>query len=150
MNQTIVIAADHAAYKLKQYLVTVLTAQGHTVIDLGTNTEESVNYPDYAQSLARYVLEHNCKGILICGTGIGMSIAANRFKGIRAALCHSVDYAKLSREHNDANVLVLGARFTTETEALNITNTWLSTEFLAGRHAERLKLIDANNVKIIG
>ncbi len=142
MKKLIAIAADHAAFQLKEQLVTVLKANGFEVKDLGCHSKESVHYPLYAQELARYVLTNDCRGILICGTGIGMSIAANRFKGIRAALCHSVDYAKLSREHNNSNVLVLGARFTSLEEAKAITDAWLNTEFLGGRHQERLVLID--------
>jgi len=141
MNKTIAIAADHAAYKFKQQLAEALSSQGYTVVDLGCNSEESVNYPDYANATARYVLEHNCRGILICGSGIGMSIAANRHNGIRAALCHSVEYARLSREHNDANILCLGARFLTIDEAKAITDTWLNTQFAGGRHQLRVDLL---------
>ncbi len=142
MKKLIAIAADHAAYQLKEQLVSLLKENGYQVEDLGCHSEESVHYPLYAQELARFVLANDCLGILVCGTGIGMSISANRFKGIRAALCHSVDYAKLSREHNNSNVLVLGARFTSLEEAKAITDTWLNTEFLGARHGDRIKLIE--------
>ncbi len=142
MKKLIAIAADHAAYQLKEQLVLALKNNGYQVEDLGCHSEESVHYPNYAQALAKYVLANDCCGILICGTGIGMSISANRFKGIRAALCHCQEYAKLSREHNNSNVLVLGARFTSLEEAKAITNIWLNTEFLGGRHEERIKLIE--------
>ncbi len=138
----IVIAADHAAYELKANLIKYLNDKGYQVENLGTDTADSVNYPDYAHRVAKRVLETGARGILICGSGIGMSIAANRHPGIRAALCHSLDYAKLSREHNDSNVLVLGARFTDEGLAQQILDTWLNTEFAGGRHADRVKLIE--------
>lgn len=142
MVNEIVIASDHAAFELKEFLKQSLKTQGYKVTDLGCNSTESVNYPDYAHKVANYVLEHNCYGILICGSGIGMSIAANRHKGIRAALCHSIEYAKLSREHNDANVLVLGARFLSNELAQEITETWLKTEFAGARHKTRVDLIE--------
>ena len=138
--QTIVIASDHAGFKLKEELKQYL--RNYKVIDLGCNSDESVNYPDYAHTVAAYVLEHSCRGILICGSGIGMSIAANRHQGIRAALCPNPDYAKLSREHNDSNILVLGSRFLSVPEAIAILDTWLQTEFLGERHQTRVKLID--------
>ncbi len=143
-SKTIFIAADHAAYELKNHLVKYLSDQGYQVENLGTNNADSVNYPNYAHQLSKLVLEQAARGILLCGSGIGMSIAANRHPGIRAALCHSPDYAKLSREHNDSNVLVLGARFTNQQLAQEIVDTWLGTEFAGGRHADRLKLIDNN------
>lgn len=142
MASEIVIASDHAAFEQKEFLKKTLETKGFRVKDLGCYSSESVNYPDYAHQLAKYVLENKCRGVLICGSGIGMSIAANRHKGIRAALCHSVEYAKLSREHNDANVLVLGARFATNDLIQEITDAWLKTEFAGGRHQTRVDLIE--------
>lgn len=137
---TLIIASDHAGFGLKSTLSLYLKSKEFDLVDLGCNSsEESVDYPDYAHRLALKVLETGSPGILICGTGIGMSIAANRHSGVRAALCHSEEYAKLSREHNDSNILCLGARFLTEPEALGITDIWLSTDFLAGRHSIRVE-----------
>ena len=112
-GQKIVIASDHAGFDFKASLKDTLAGQGYEVIDLGTNGPESVDYPDYAAALAGAIREGRAeRGVLICGTGIGISIAANRHPGIRAALCHDTTGARLSRQHNDANVLVLGARVT--------------------------------------
>lgn len=135
----IVIASDHAGFGLKTALALYLKSQGLEVLDLGCHSLDSVDYPDYAHQAALKVLELNAKGILICGTGIGMSIAANRHSGIRAALCHSEEYARLSREHNDANIICLGARFITESEALGIIDLWLQTKFAADRHLRRVE-----------
>ncbi len=134
--QEIVIAADHAGFILKQKIIDYLIQKGYQVIDLGCGSEEAVDYPDYAQKLAKEVREN--RGILVCGSGIGMSIAANRFSHIRAALCGDVLMAQLAREHNDANILVMGARVTTTEMALNCVNVFLTTEFKAGRHKERV------------
>ncbi len=142
MPEEIVIASDHAGYDLKELIKKYLIESNFKVKDLGCNSHDSVNYPDYAHQLAKYVLANQCRGILICGSGIGMSIAANRHKGIRAALCTSVDYAKLSRQHNDANVLILGARFIDQELAQNITDIWLNTAFEGGRHQQRVDLIE--------
>lgn len=142
MPEEIIIASDHAGYDLKGFVKNYLVEHGFKVKDLGCNSHDSVNYPDYAHQMARAVLANHSRGILICGSGIGMSIAANRHKGIRAALCTSVEYAKLSRQHNDANVLVMGARFTNEKLAQEILDTWLKTQFEGGRHQTRVELID--------
>lgn len=137
----IFIASDHAGYELKELLKSDLSSSD--LIDLGCDSNNSVNYPDFAHKISKEVLKDNSfKGILICGSGIGMSITANRYKGIRAALCFNEDLAKLSREHNDANILVLGARFIDDIQAKNIVNTWLQTKFEGGRHEKRLELID--------
>ncbi|NCX95810.1 MAG: RpiB/LacA/LacB family sugar-phosphate isomerase, partial [Chitinophagia bacterium] len=120
-NQKVLIAADHAGYELKQYLVEKLTEQGYILVDFGTNAPDSVDYPDYAHKVAQAVLHEEAGiAILVCGSGIGMSIVANRYKGIRAALCHSEELAYLARTHNHANILCLAARFTSPTDALQI------------------------------
>ncbi len=140
---SVALASDHAAFELKNQLIERLQAWGYTTTDLGTNSTQSVDYPLYAGRLTRYILQHKAsKGILLCGTGIGMSICANRFPGIRAALCTSAYMAAMARAHNDANVLCLGSRVIGEGEAENILDTFLKTKFLAGRHARRLEGID--------
>lgn len=139
----IALAADHAGYEFKDALASYLREKGYDVIDLGTNSPDSVDYPVYAKKLCSSVLSGECeKGILVCGTGIGMSIAANRHKGIRAALCTIPEYARLAREHNNANVLCLGARFVGFDEAVKITDVFLNTEFLGGRHQNRVNQLD--------
>jgi ribose 5-phosphate isomerase B len=140
MKKQIVIACDHAGFGLKEYLIKQL--QGYEIIDLGTNSADSVDYPDYAHQLASIVVSKHIQGILICGSGIGMSMAVNKHKDIRGALCFNPEMAKLSREHNDANVLILGARFTNENNALDILKTWLGTEFSGGRHQKRVQGIN--------
>ena len=140
MSRKIIIAADHAGYERKSEIIDYLTKQGNEVKDLGTHNHESVNYPQYAQNLANF-MENNQQyiGILICGSGIGMSIAVNRFKHIRAALCTNVEMAQLSRFHNDANILVLGARILSKESSLEILEVFLKSKFLAGRHELRVK-----------
>ena len=135
----IFIACDHAAFSAKRELVAYLKRNFH-VEDLGTHSSDSCHYPHFAIELVKKVLQENKKGILMCGSGIGMSMAANRFKGIRAALCHSSREAKLSREHNDANILCLGAVISPLTDMIRITETWLTTHFCGGRHSERLAI----------
>jgi len=137
----IAIASDHAGVDLKSEIVSLLKSRGIEVTDMGPSSNDSVDYPDYAQKVAEKVSLGEAKGILICGTGIGMSIAANKFKGVRAALAHSVETAKMSREHNDSNILVLGARVLSETLAKEIVEAWLDTPFEGGRHQRRLDKI---------
>ena len=136
----IVMASDHAACELKAYLREALLAQGYEIIDHGAeNAAQSVDYPDKAYLLAKSLKKKEADvGILLCGSGIGMSIAVNRYAHIRGALVHSLEYAKLSRQHNDANVLVLGGRFLNPEEALEITNTFLTTDFEGDRHVKRV------------
>lgn len=136
----IVMASDHAACELKSYLKEALTLQGYEIVDYGTDSEtQSVDYPDKAYLLAKSLKKEEADiGILLCGSGIGMSIAVNRYNHIRAALVHSIEYAKLARQHNNANVLVLGGRFLKPQEALEITNTFLTTDFEGDRHARRV------------
>ncbi len=136
----ILIASDHAGFDLKKSLITNLQTLGYQIIDLGcNNAQDSVDYPDCANKLcAEIIAEKSSRGILICGSGVGISIAANRFKPIRAALCVNEEMAKLSRQHNDANVICLGARLTDSTVALNAVKTFLTTEFEGGRHERRV------------
>lgn len=138
--RTIAIASDHAGYEMKDQIVATLQAAGHTVIDLGTNGPASVDYPDYAGAVAAAVTGGQAdRGVLICGSGIGISIAANRHKGIRAALVHDVTTARLSRQHNDANVVVFGARIIGPDLAKDIVETFLATGFDGGeRHDRRI------------
>ncbi len=139
----IAIANDHAGVDYKNLLVRHLTDKGYEVINLGTDTALSVDYPDYAEKVAKAVQEKNADlGILICGTGIGMSIAANKFKGIRAALCGDCYSAELTRKHNDANVLCLGARVLGSDLMIKIADTFLSASFEGGKHAVRLGKIE--------
>jgi len=133
---SIFIASDHAGFELKEYLKNYFNFS-----DLGTYENSSCDYPIFAQKMCNQIKEGD-KGILICGTGVGMSIAANRFKHVRAALCFNEEMAILSRQHNDANVLVLGARIISAEIARNCVEKFLSTDFEGGRHQRRLDLID--------
>lgn len=137
--KAVCIAADHAGRPLKAELARAIAAAGHRVIDLGTSSEESVDYPDYAEAVARAIERGEAEqGVLICGSGIGMSIAANRHREIRAALCRDVESARLARQHNDANVLVLGGRMIATDEARACLDAFLTTPFEGGRHARRV------------
>ena len=140
----IAIGCDHSALELKKALMDRLDERGEEYQDFGTYTEESCDYPDYAKKVCHAILDGQCdKGILICGTGIGISIAANRFKGIRAALCGDCFSAKATREHNDANILALGARVVGPGLACQILDTFLDTPFSEGpRHKQRIEKID--------
>jgi ribose 5-phosphate isomerase B len=138
----VAIASDHAGYELKENLAKYLRAKHITVKDFGTYNTDSVDYPDYARVVAKAVAgKHQKYGILICGTGIGMSMAANKVKGIRAALCHNVYTAAMARMHNDANVLAIGARVIKPSMAKKIADTFISTPFEGGRHKRRVKKI---------
>lgn len=138
----ILIASDHAGYALKEKLKLYLGKKGLKVKDLGTDSEESCDYPLFAANLAASVSNKKFKrGILICKTGIGNSIVANRFPGVSASLCYNVEAAKLTREHNDSNVLVLGSAWTDEFLAKKILDVWLNTKFAGGRHRRRLNQI---------
>ena len=137
----IFIATDHAAFEAKEALKAALAL--HNLVDLGTYSAESVHYPEYAQKLAREVLAHpGSRGILLCGSGIGVSIAANRFKGIRAALCRDVDDAEMCRRHNDANVICLAGRKTPVKDLIPMVEKFLSTAFEGGRHQTRVEMIE--------
>jgi len=133
------IGSDHGGFVLKQLLIPFLQEQGHDVSDAGAYSTKSVDYPDFAELVCNEVISGTADaGILICGTGIGMSIAANRYRDIRAALCHESYTARMSREHNNANVLCLGERVIGQEIALDIVREWVTTEFAGGRHQRRL------------
>ncbi len=143
MPETIPIAADHAGFPLKGRLVAELRNLGYNPLDLGTDSPDSVDYPDYAHVVAERVARgENARGVLLCGTGLGMSYAANRHHGVRAAVAWSPEIARLAREHGDANVLVLPARFLEDEEAAAILKEWLETPFSGGRHARRIAKIE--------
>lgn len=140
---TYYIGADHAGIDIKEYVKKIFEKLGHEVIDLGPFDKDRVDYPDFAQKVCEEVLSNeNSKGILICGTGIGMSMAANKFDGIRAALCHNEYSATMAREHNDANILCLGERVSGEGVVQAIINAWNSNEFAGGRHTGRVDKIN--------
>ena len=139
----IAIGSDHAGFDLKSEILSFLCMEGCDIQDMGTFAPDSVDYPDYAHLVVREMLEGRADlGILICGTGIGMSITANRYPGIRAALCTDAFMARLSREHNDANVLCLGARVVGVGLALDIVNAWINASFAGGRHQRRVEKIE--------
>jgi ribose 5-phosphate isomerase B len=138
-ERTAAIAADHAGFALKAVLGRVLETEGFTVLDFGTNGPDSVDYPDFAHLACAAIESGQARlGVLVCGTGIGMSIAANRHAGIRCALLHDVTGARLTRAHNDANVLAMGARLIGEEVAIDILRTFLATPYEGGRHDRRL------------
>jgi len=135
----IAVGADHAGFALKQHLDQWLAAEGHRVLDVGTHSSDSVDYPDFAAAVAHAVSAGEAeRGLLVCGTGIGMAIAANKVPGIRAGVCADVETACLSRQHNDLNVLALAGRATSEDGAVAIVRAWLETPFEGGRHERRL------------
>jgi ribose 5-phosphate isomerase B len=138
-SRTVALGADHAGAAMKQALKEDLVRKGYDVLDLGTHGEESVDYPDFADAVSRAVSEGRAeRGVLVCGTGIGMSMAANRHKGVRAAVCTCSEGARLARAHNDANVLCLGARLTSEYVARQCLDVFLEAAFEGGRHARRV------------
>ena len=138
----IVIASDHAGYSLKEYVKNFLNTKKLKIVDLGTNSTESVDYPDYAHKLSRIIKKNpNTKGVLICGSGQGMIMSANKHKNIRAALCYNVKSTKLSRLHNDANVITLGSRLISKKNAVNYLSIFLKTKFEGGRHKKRIRKI---------
>ena len=137
----VAIGCDHGGFDLKENVKSVLKELGHEIDDQGCDSSESVDYPNFAKSVSFLVKEGKCeRGILICGTGIGMSMAANRIPGIRAALCHEMFTARMSREHNDANILCIGARVIGPGLAVEIVRTWMTTDFAGGRHQRRIDL----------
>lgn len=145
LKRTLYIGSDHRGFQLKAHLINFLKNHLYEVIDEGTaSQEEKVDYPDFAHKVAKQVASSGGQnfGILICYTGIGMSIAANKTKGVRAALCHDIESATLARKHNDANILVLGSRNLPENTAVEIVKNFLATKFEEGRHAERVNKID--------
>jgi len=140
----IAFGADHAGFELKDKLLQFVEGLGHEAVDLGTTTAASVDYPDYATAVARAVTEERAQlGILVCGTGLGMAITANKIRGVRAVTCGESFSARMAREHNDANVLAVGARVIGLGLASEVVQTFLETEFAAGRHGPRVDLIRA-------
>ena len=138
------LGADHAGFPLKEDLKAWLIDHGYDVVDLGTQSTESVDYPDYAAAVGSAVVAGKATcGVLVCGTGIGMAMAANKLAGVRAAACTDAFGARMSREHNDANILALGARVTAREAAIEILETWLGAKFQEGRHARRVDKIVA-------
>ncbi len=139
----IAIGSDHAGFVLKEKVKVFLKGAGHQPLDVGTKNEESVDYPDFAHKVARTIQRGDAlRGILICGTGIGMSMCANRHAGVRAAQVYNRETAEMSRRHNNSNVLCMGARLLSEETALELAGLWLETPFDGGRHDRRVKKID--------
>lgn len=139
----IAIGSDHGGYVLKEKIKVLLQEENYEFEDFGCYSEDSVDYPEYARKVAHNVADATFdKGILICGTGIGISIAANKVKGIRASLVHDLESAALTRQHNDSNILAMGGRIVDHDLALEITKVWLSTEFEGGRHLRRVNSIE--------
>lgn len=148
MSEKIAIAADHAGFHLKTLLVAYLKAKGFDILDLGTHSEERVDYPDYGYAMAEEIKKGAVKrGIAICGSGIGISIALNRYAEVRAALCHDMNTAQLARAHNDANVLALGSRIINEETAVACLDAFLSTPFEGGRHGGRVDKLGICGIK---
>ncbi len=142
MAEKIIIGSDHGGFRLKNDIIAHLKDKGYEVVDKGCETEESCDYPPIAQTVAKSVLSDNVRGILVCGTGIGMSISANRFEGIRASLCSDTFSARMTRMHNNSNILCLGQRVLGAGLALDIVDIWLDTEFEGGRHQRRIDMIE--------
>lgn len=139
----IAVASDHGGFALKESIKSYLNEEGHEIVDLGTYSEESVDYPQYGKHCAELVVSGEAdRGIVVCGTGIGISIAANKVKGARCGLCTSVEMATLTRQHNDANLLALGGRTTDLATAIEIVSAFLNTEFEGGRHQRRVDMLD--------
>lgn len=141
-NMKIIIGSDHGGYSLKNLIIAHLEQQGVEVQDMGCYSEDSCDYPVIAKEVAKEVLLTKNRGILICGTGIGMSMAANKFKGIRASLCGDTYSARMTRKHNDSNVLCLGERVIGPGLAFDIVDIWLVTEFEGGRHKNRINMLE--------
>ena len=139
----IAVASDHGGFKLKEEVKAHLLERGLEILDLGTHNEDSVDYPAYGKACGEAVVSGQADvGIVVCGTGIGISIAANKVKGVRCGLCTSVEMATLTKQHNNANVLALGGRTTETGLAMQIVDAWLDTEFEGGRHQRRVDMLD--------
>ena len=139
----LVVGSDHAAYELKEAIKEKLISEGHEVIDVGCDSTESVDYPKYGHAVGRTVASGEAeRGIAVCGSGIGISIACNKVPGIRAALCTSVEMAEMCRRHNNANVVCMGARMISQELAFDIIDTWMTTEFEGGKHLRRINEIE--------
>jgi ribose 5-phosphate isomerase B len=142
-NETIALGSDHAGYELKEKVKGILQSLGYKVLDFGANSKDSVDYPDFGLAVAKAVVSGRAdRGIAICWTGNGMTIAANKVKGIRAALCLNKDMAFYARSHNDSNVMTMSQKYTADLEVEAIVKTWLETSFEGGRHERRLKKIE--------
>jgi ribose 5-phosphate isomerase B len=140
----VALGSDHAGFELKERIARRLAELGHEIVDCGTHSTESVDYPDFAGAVARKVADGTCeRGILACGTGIGVAMAAGKVKGVRAATVHDRFTAQMSREHNDSNVLCLGARVLDPRHALELAELWITVPFAGGRHERRVRKIDA-------
>ena len=140
--EKIIIGSDHGGYNLKNQIIEHFTKMGYAFDDRGCFSTESCDYPVIAKDVVKEVLKTSGRGILVCGTGIGMSMVANRFDGIRASLCSDTYSARLTRMHNDSNILALGADYTDTSKAIRIVRMWIATEFEGGRHQERIQIID--------
>ena len=141
-GKSIILASDHAGFKLKEVIKNFLIKKRNKVLDLGTKNTEPVDYPDFAHKLSKKMKKSNNQfGILVCGSGIGMDITANKHKNIRAALCYNIKSTKLSRQHNNANVMAIGARLTKKNVVLKCVSTFMKTDFEGGRHQRRVKKI---------
>ena len=140
-TKTIVLASDHAGYELKEVIKKFLLKKRKKVLDLGTKNKNSVDYPDFAHNLSKKINKKNKFGILVCGSGIGMDMAANKHKNIRAALCYNVKATKLSRQHNDANVMAIGSRLIKKHVAIKCVSAFINTSFEGGRHIKRINKI---------
>jgi len=142
MGIKVAIGSDHRGFEIKKVMISLLESSGNEAQDMGPFSEASADYPEFASKVASAVESNSCdRGVLICGSGIGMSIAANKFKGVRATLCHDLNTAEMCRRHNDSNILVLGEALGAEL-SLNMLKVWLSTPFEGGRHQDRLDLIN--------
>ena len=142
MDKLIPIGADHAGFELKAKVIALVESLGYTVKDFGCYSEDSIDYPDFGHPVASMVEENkDMLGILICGSGNGINMTANKHQGVRSALCWKLELAQLAREHNNANIIALPARFVSEEEALEMVNVFLSTEFEGGRHERRVNKI---------
>ena len=137
------IGSDHAGYEVKQKISSFLLNKGYSVNDVGCYSNDSVDYPEFGHNVGRDIISGaSDRGVVVCGSGIGISIAANKIKGIRAALCFTEEHAKMSRLHNDSNILAIGARMTGGDDILNIVEVWLNTDFEGGRHQMRIEKIE--------
>ena len=143
MKTKISIGSDHAGYEAKQKIIKFLLSKDYDVFDEGCHSNDSVDYPEFGHRVGRKVTSGEAdRGIVVCGSGIGISIAANKIKGVRASLCFSKDHAKMSRLHNNSNILALGARMDARDEILDILDVWLNTDFEGGRHQRRIEKIE--------
>jgi len=144
MNKKIAIGSDHAGFQLKQTLINYLQQQGWELIDFGCPSEESIDYPDYAHPVSEYVEQNKTLGVLICGSGNGISMSANKHQGVRSAICWNKEIAALARQHNNANILTLPARFISVELGIKIADTFFSTDFEGGRHERRVNKISCS------